>query len=163
MTRKKKRTRPNKSNTDKVKEIMSAFGPPQPSGCADPRTLGGQIVGPGGPHDRGAVLIDSTDCVLLESMEVCVIDRILDGESQGDSIFMTLQGRVNKSTRQVQVGYIFDADGAAAIITELLALADRCGPSMLTAVVDRLVDLDRNGTSNIAWLRCALDCAQGQV
>jgi len=151
-----------------IKELLSAygqagFGPAQPSGCADPRTLGGQIAGPGGPHDQGAVLIDATDCVLMDSLDVCIIDRVQGGKSQGEGIFMTLNGRVNKTERNVQVGYIFDVDGAAAIITELLALADRSGPAMLTAIVDRLVALSRDGNTHIAWLRTALDAVEDQL
>lgn len=131
----------------------------QPSGVADPRRLGGDITGPGGPHDRGMTLLDVTDCVILEAMDVCTVDAVRSGQHGGQVIFMTLDGRINKTRDRVRTGYIFDTDGAAALITELLALADRHGPEMLDDVTRRLTDLYRAKNVDLAWLRAAIDNA----
>jgi hypothetical protein len=116
-------------------------------------------VGPGGPRDQGAVIIDGTDCVLLDEMTVSTVDMVRLGDLQGQAIYMVLGGRVNKASRRAQVGYLFGPDGAAALITELLTLADRCGPELLRDVVERLVTLDAAGNGSIAWLRAALEVA----
>lgn len=131
----------------------------QPTGNADPRRLGGAIVGPGGPHDQGAVILDMTDCVLLEEQMVCTVDKVRDGRSHGQMIYMTLAGRINKTTDRVQVGYAFGPDGAAALITELLAMADRHGPELLDDITRRLTELHQNRHVDLAWLRAAIDNA----
>lgn len=132
----------------------------QPTGNTNPRHLGGSIAGPGGPRDHGAVFLDLTDCVLLDGSTVCTVDNVRHGVTQGQAIYMTLKGRINKTQDRAQVGYIFGSDGAAALITQLLALADRWGPELLTDLVERLITLDREGDGSIAWLRAALDLAE---
>lgn len=131
----------------------------QPTGAADPRRLGGDIAGPGGPHDRGAVLIDPTDCLLMSGVTVALIDLVRAGELGERAMFMTLNGRINKTTDEVRVGVILNTDGAAALITELLALADRAGPELLDDMTRRLTDLYRDKNVDLAWLRAAIDNA----
>jgi hypothetical protein len=133
------------------------YGLAQPTGNADPRQLGGSIAGPGGPRDRGAVVLDMTDCVLLDAMDVCTVDGVRDGHSNGQMIYMTLQGRVNKTPDRVQVGYAFGPDGAAALITELLALADRCGTDLLDDVTRRLTELHQGKAVDLRWLHAAIE------
>jgi hypothetical protein len=128
----------------------------QPTGNADPRKLSGAISGPGGPLDRGAVVLDMTDCVLLDGMDVCTVDGVRDGRSNGQMIYMTLQGRVNKTTTRTQVGYAFGPDGAAALITELLALADRWGTDLLDDVTRRLTELHQGKCVDLHWLQAAI-------
>lgn len=135
----------------------------QPTGISDPRRLGGDMIGPGGPHDRGAVFLDLTDVVLLDHAACCTVDGVRAGALTGQMIFMTLEGRVNKKTDRVQVGYLFDTDGAAALITELLALADRHGPEMLDDVTRRLTTLHRDKHVDLHWLRAAVDNAISNV
>lgn len=156
MSNRPRRRRPRQKPQDELASLLAelaaiagpASGPyrrlldqAQPTGNADPRKLGGSIIGPGGPHDRGAVLLDS----------------VRDGRSGGQMIYMTLSGRVNKTTDQVQVGYAFGPDGAAALITELLALADRAGADLLDDVTRRLTDLHQSKTVDLHWLRAAID------
>jgi hypothetical protein len=131
----------------------------QPSGVADPRRLGGDIRDFGGPHDQDAVLIDTTDCVLLDHTEVCVMDTVRAGERGEQAIFMNLDGRINNRTDRVRVGYVLNTDGAAAIITELLALADRAGPDLLDDVTRRLTALYQDKNVDLHWLRAAIDNA----
>lgn len=136
---------------------------PQPNGHTNPRRLGGGIAGPGGPHDQGAVVIDATDTILMDSIDVCVIDQVRDGQSAGRGIYLVVDGRINKTDERARVGIACNTDGAAAVITELLALTYRAGPQMLGDLVDRLVHLDRTGTGSIAWLRAALDLAEEDI
>lgn len=131
----------------------------QPTGIADPRRLGGDIAGPGGSRDRGAVFLDTTDAVLLESTTVCTVDAVRQGALGGQMIFMTLDGRVNKKTDRVRIGYLFGPDGAAALITELLALTDRFGAELLDDVTRRLTELHQGKHVDLAFLRAAIDNA----
>jgi len=129
----------------------------QPSGVADPRTLGGAIAGPGGSRDRNGVVIDTTDSVLLSDVEVTVVEGMTNGATAGTMTFMTLGGRVNKTTRQVRVGFLFGPDGGAAIVTELLAIADRAGVDMLDDLTRRLSELHQGKHVDLAFLRAAID------
>lgn len=135
----------------------------QPNGNADPTTLGGNISGPGGPHDFGAVVIDMTDVVLLEGMHASTVDTVRNGVNQGTAIYMQLDGRVNKTTRRVRVGFMMPPDGAAAIITELMALADRFGAELRNDLIDRLSQLHKENNVDLRALRAAIDNAlEGQ-
>lgn len=125
----------------------------------DPRLLGGGIYGPGGSRDRGAVLLDATDIVLLEGVEVCTVDAVRLGATNGQAIYMTLSGRINKKTDQVTVGFMFPPDGAAALVTELLALADRFGAELLDDLTRRLTALHQGKHVDLAFLRAAIDNA----
>lgn len=107
----------------------------------DPRKTGGDIAGPGGPHDHNAVIIDTTDAVLLDSNDVCLMET-----SGGNVVLaMLLEGRINKTTDRARNLYLMNEDGAAALVTELLALAHRIGPEFgerLMARVRHLLDTD---------------------
>lgn len=130
----------------------------QPNGLTDPRQLGGTMVDAADdPHSRGTVFLDLTDAVLLGHVDVCTVDTVRAGELGGQVAFMTLSGRVNKTRDQVQVGFVLDPDGAAAIITELLALADRFGPELLDDTTRRLTELHRGKNVDLHWLRAAID------
>jgi hypothetical protein len=105
----------------------------------DPRKSGGDIAGPGGPHDRNAVIIDTTDAVLLDSSDVCLM------ETSGGSVVlsMLLEGRINKTTDRARNLYLLNEDGAAALVSELIALAHRIGPEFgnrLSARIRHLID-----------------------
>lgn len=139
--------------------IAALYAAVQPTGNADPRRLGGAIAGPVGPHDRGAVVLDTTDVVLMGAVEVCTVDRVRHGATQGEAIYLQIRGRVNRTSDLVQTGYIMDTDGAAALITELLALADRHGAGLLVDVTRRLAELCQDGHVDLAWLRVAIDAA----
>lgn len=94
----------------------------------DPTTLGGSIAGPGGPHDFGEVVIDMTNSVLLDGAEVVLVEPVRDGErDEKAAMAIVLRGRVNKTPKRAQVLFLTGADGAAALVTELIALASRAG------------------------------------
>lgn len=105
----------------------------------DPRKSGGDIVGPGGPHDANSVIIDATDAVLLDSSVVTLVG------SPGDPkpyLAMLLEGRINKTTDRARNLYLMNEDGAAALVAELLALAHRIGPEFgqrFTARMEHLI------------------------
>lgn len=103
----------------------------------DPRKTGGDIAGPGGPHDRNAVVIDTTDAVLLDSSDVCLMET-----SNGTPVLaLLLEGRINKTTDRARNLYLLNEDGAAALVTELLALAHRIGPKFGERFTARLTHL----------------------
>lgn len=135
----------------------------QPTGVANPRTLGGDIAGPGGSRDRGAVFLDTTDAVLLESTNVATVDAVRQGALAEPVIFMTLDGRINKRADRARVGFLFGPDGAAAIVTELLAIADRFGAELLDDVTRRLTELHQGKHVDLHFLRAAIDNAIEQA
>jgi hypothetical protein len=135
----------------------------QPTGVSDPRRLGGDIAGPGGSRDRGAVFLDTSDAVLLESTNVVTVDAVRQGVLAEPVIFMTLEGRINKRTDHARVGFLFGPDGAAAIVTELLAVADRFGAELLDDVTRRLTALHQGKHVDLHFLRAAIDNAIEQA
>jgi hypothetical protein len=107
----------------------------------DPRKTGGDIAGPGGPHDRNAVVLDTAKAVLLDHSDVCLM------ETAGGSVVlaMLLEGRINKTADRARNLYLMNEDGAAALVTELIALAHRIGPEFghrFTARLQHLLDTD---------------------
>lgn len=128
-------------------------------GLSDPLGLAGEVLGPGGPRDRGAVLLRAEGAVLLESCEVATMDAVRAGRLGGQVVYMTLAGRVNKRAERASVGFMFGPDGAAAIITELLALADRFGAELLDDVTRRLTELWQEKAVDLHFLRAAIDNA----
>lgn len=111
----------------------------------DPRRAGGDIAGPGGPHDRDGVVLDTGSAVLLDYCEVATLALgryTHDGAEAEVDIGMVLAGRINKTQDQARVLFLFDTAGAAAIISELMAVATRHGDTFardLNARVEKLL------------------------
>lgn len=109
----------------------------------DPRKLRGAIAGPGGAHDRNAFVIDATDAVLMDTVQVVIAEAPLN------LWVLNLAGRINKSQDRAEIVYMFDTDGAAAIITELTGIAARQGPAVMaelnTRIDERLDKLKEEG------------------
>lgn len=105
----------------------------------DPRSVGGDIAGPGGPHDEGGVILDTTRAVLLDSV-VCSTIEVSETSSM---IAMLCEGRINRTTERARVLFIFGTDGAAAIATELVALIGRAsskpgfGAQLMADLIER--------------------------
>ena len=97
----------------------------------DPRRAGGDIAGPGGPHDRNGVVLDTSKAILMSEVEVCTVELyrgLGTGQEETDvGISMLLTGRINKTSEHARILYLLDSDGAAAIISELFAVAYRQG------------------------------------
>lgn len=98
--------------------------------------MSGRIVG-GTPYGRGDALIDTADAVLLEEVTVVVLG-VAGSDGAGRAIGMELAGRVNKTPRRSSVLYVFDADGAAAIVSQLLGLAARVSSTFLEDLLARV-------------------------
>jgi hypothetical protein len=97
----------------------------------------GNIAGPGGPYDRDAVVVDTTNAVLLDYSTVSTVEAHRGHERQ-IAFAMMLEGRINKTRDRSRVLYLINADGAAAIVTELLGLAKRAERQGDSALADEL-------------------------
>ncbi|MFE7236118.1 hypothetical protein ACFVAF_37000 [Streptomyces sp. NPDC057596] len=107
----------------------------------DPRKSGGDIAGPGGPHDRNSVIVDTTNAVILDASTVTQVETL----TGTPALAMLLEGRINKTTERARNLYLMNEDGAAALVTELIALAHRIGPEFghrFTARLQHLIDTD---------------------
>ncbi|MFI1701990.1 hypothetical protein ACH419_39420 [Streptomyces bobili] len=105
----------------------------------DPRKTGGDIAGPGGPHDRNSVIVDTTNAVILDATTVTEVETL----TGTPALAMLLEGRIARSTDRARNLYLLNEDGAAALVTELLALAHRMGPEFgarFTARLRHLLD-----------------------
>lgn len=117
----------------------------------DPRDLGGNIVGPdNGPHARGSVVLDTSKAILLEDVTVSTVDPDRGGRGQLYLALM-LAGRINQTPDDARALFIMNTDGAAAIVTQLLALLARAkekpgviGP-FIADLRRRLDELDAEG------------------
>lgn len=97
------------------------------------------VVMGGAPHEHGTALLDVRGAVLLDSTEVVLVDPE-PGSTKPPTVMLVLAGRVNYDTRRSQTAYLFGTDGAAAIISELTGLAARAGGTFAEGFQD---DLDR--------------------
>jgi hypothetical protein len=107
----------------------------------DPRPLGGNIAGPGGPHDLDAVVVDMTDAVLLDHTTVAIVHLARRNEPGvfEHAVALQFEGRVNKTSDVTRVLYVVNADGAAALFTELAGLATRARADGLNHLADMFV------------------------
>lgn len=94
----------------------------------DPDELGGSIAGPGGAYDKNAVVIDTTNAIIPDGMEVAIVGAVRDGVLDEKPIMAVLvRGRINKTKRRAEVMLMLNHDGAAALVSEVVALATRSG------------------------------------
>jgi hypothetical protein len=92
----------------------------------DPRLLGGAMAGPGGPFDHGGTVLDASRAILVDSQEVCKVDR--ERGARGQEMFAFLfEGRINQSPDRARVMLFGDVDFMAAVITECHGVAERAG------------------------------------
>jgi hypothetical protein len=100
----------------------------------DPRELGGDIAGPGGPFEHGQVVLDASKALHIDFQEVCKIDEGARGQL---AFALLLEGRINRTDDRAKIMCIESLDGLAALVTEINGLADRAG---VTAEFKRLCD-----------------------
>jgi hypothetical protein len=137
----------NRSKNDLIREIKSLRAVIEATkdvtpGGTDPRDAPGTIAGPGGPFDIGGVVLDLNHAVLLDSTEVAMVGGVRGGViDESPALAMTLAGRINNSPDRASVIYLFNEDGAAAIISELLGLATRMGIGFAQRLAERLDSL----------------------
>jgi hypothetical protein len=91
----------------------------------------------GTPHGQGDALVNTEGAVLLEDVTVVVVGTA-NAFGAGRALAMELGGRVNKSTDRSSTLYLFDEEGAAVIVSELLGLAARISPTFLGDLLDRV-------------------------
>lgn len=93
----------------------------------DPRKLGGDIAGPGGPYDEDAVVVSVEHAVLLDNTNVALIETHRDGKFTEKALALLMEGRINKTHDRAKVLFLLNGDGAAALVTELVGVAKREG------------------------------------
>jgi hypothetical protein len=92
---------------------------------AEPPRSGGDMVDVAGdPHARGGVVLDMRESVLMDYLDVALVDTKQD---DAPAMMLVIAGRVNYQTRRAKQAYLFGADGAAALVTQLAGLAARAG------------------------------------
>lgn len=92
----------------------------------DPRKVGGDVAGPGGPEDRDAVVLDTSKAVLLNHATALIAHLTRKGEPL-DAYALMLEGKINGAQDRSRVLYLTDIDGAADVVAHLLSLAKRNG------------------------------------
>ncbi|WP_449408037.1 hypothetical protein [Microbacterium maritypicum] len=100
-----------------------------------------KIIG-GSAFGRGDALIDTDKAVLLGNVHVAIIGAARQTGVE-TVIGLELSGRVNHSTDEHEHLYLMDADGAAAIISDLLGLAGRANPRFLAMLLERIENLPK--------------------
>lgn len=94
----------------------------------DTTRLPGSIVDVAGdPHAHGGALVDARNAILLDEVDVCLVDPNPGEPEEHGRVALTLAGRVNMRDERSSVLFMFGADGAAAIVTQLVGLAARAG------------------------------------
>jgi hypothetical protein len=132
------------SELERLRAITREMAAPVVGG--DPReNSGADVVDVAGdPYARGGALFDARNAVLLDAMEVMLVDDRRPTESV--MMFMALKGRVNTTRDRVEHGYLYGADGAAALVTEILGMVKRSqhgGPDGIAFAADFKRELDR--------------------
>lgn len=94
----------------------------------DPRKLSGQgIVGPGGPADRHAVVIDAENAILPTAIEGAMVEPD-PGSGRKPLAAITISGRINKSPDEVTMLYMMDVEGAGQLAAAIAGAFVRYGP-----------------------------------
>lgn len=95
------------------------------------------------PHARGSVVMDARNAILMDHVDVCLVDSDPSAPHEPERLVvaMMLSGRVNLRDNRSRVMFMFGLDGAAAIVSELLGLAQRIGPDFSEQLNDRLADM----------------------
>jgi hypothetical protein len=96
----------------------------------------------GSAFGLGDAVVDVRRAVLLDEVNVVLVG-VAGSKGAGRALAMELNGRVNKSQLRSSVLYVFDEDGAAAIISELFGLAGRISPAFLDELLARVEALPR--------------------
>lgn len=104
----------------------------------DPRRVGGNISGPDDPYGVRTVNVDLTNAVLLDHTVVSTVEPYRDGQPQPLAFALQLEGRINRTDERVSGLYLMDADGVAALVTELHGVASRSGWDLSNEVIRRL-------------------------
>lgn len=99
----------------------------------------------GDPHARGNVVIDARNAILMETVDCCLVDTHPGEEAEPERLCLTLGGRVNMRDERSQVLFMFGVDGAAALVSQLIALGGRIGPEFQQRLMARAQELSTQG------------------
>lgn len=91
----------------------------------DPRDIGGDIAGPGGPMDRDGVVFNTERALLPDNLTAAV----MHGDEAGDLVGLVIEGRVNRSPDRARLLVLLNADGVAAMVVELAGVIGRAAAS----------------------------------
>lgn len=100
-----------------------------------------KIIG-GSAFGQGDALVNTEGAVLMDACHVTILGAVRQTGVE-TTIALELEGRVNHSTERSDVLYLINADGAAAVISELLGVAGRADPKFLEQLLDRIDRLPR--------------------
>jgi hypothetical protein len=103
----------------------------------EPHSGGAMVDVVGDPYARGGVMLDARKAVLMDSLDVCLVDTKQDDTPV---MMLVIDGRVNYQNRRTSQAYLFDADGAAGLVSQLVGLAGRAGGRF---AAEFKADLDR--------------------
>lgn len=104
--------------------------------------MGDRIITPDeDPFGRSNSIVDTRRAVLLDSVDVVMLDNPSDGRQIAG---LELGGRINRTSDRAAQLYLFDADGVASIVSELIGLAQRAGGDFARQVDQRLADRINN-------------------
>lgn len=94
----------------------------------------------GSAYGRGDAIIDVEGSVLFDTVTAALVGV---GQQTGveTCIAVELGGRINHDTERSEVLYLMNADGAAALVSEILGVAQRIGPHFLEHLMQRIADL----------------------
>ncbi len=95
----------------------------------------------GDPYARGGVIMDARNAILMDSVDVCLVDADPSDRAAEPRLAMLLAGRVNMRNERSQVMFMFGADGAAAVVSQLTGLAQRIGPEFAALLAERIDEL----------------------
>lgn len=112
----------------------------------DPREAGGGIVrdtAAGDPTAHRNLTLDTSQAVLLDHTTMLLVHGTVHRDD--DRIAMLLEGRINRTQDRASIMFMFDEDGAAALVSELLSLGHRMGPDFLKRLRERVTDLSTQG------------------
>ena|SRR5438309_8328143 len=94
---------------------------------ADPRELGGDIAGPGGPFDFGEFVIDASKALIVDYQDVAKIDPEQGARGVDDAFAFLFAGRINQTTDRAKVMLLGNLDFMAALTTQIYGVAERAG------------------------------------
>lgn len=90
-------------------------------------SLAASWMSPGIRTRTAGALVDARNAILLDEVDVCLVDPNPGEPEEHGRVALTLAGRVNMRDERSSVLFMFGADGAAAIVTQLVGLAARAG------------------------------------
>lgn len=88
---------------------------------ADPRRLAADVAGDDDPHGVDNVIVDASRAILLDYFETVLVRTGPSSHAVG----LLVAGRVNRTSDRARVLALTDADGAAGVVSEVVALSGR--------------------------------------